>query len=993
MPQPDWQNLAVPHLNRLPARAIDTPYADIAAARAGKRGASPYYRCLNGQWDFLYVPEGPAYVPDAFPKDSDALPWETIPVPSCWQMQGYGRPNYTNVRYPIPYDPPFVPDANPVGLYRRFFEMPDGWADRRTILRLDGVDSAYYCWVNGELAGFSKVSHLPSEFDVTGLVRAGQNELCVQVFQWSDGTYMEDQDKWRLSGIFRDVALLSLPKSCVWDVYADATLDAKDPADGMLTIGFDLENADGCKLTATVFDGEKAVFTKTCPTDGAFAFVAKIPNVRRWTAETPALYDLAVALEKDGKVLQAQRVRVGFRTVEIRPDGLFVNGVSVKLKGANRHDFHPEYGAAVPVDAMRRDILLMKQHNINCVRTSHYPNDTRFLDMCDELGLYVIDEADAETHGTVIFDRYNLLTDDPVFEPPFVERAVRMVARDRNHASVIVWSLGNECGYGCNNAAQYRAIKAIDPSRPVHYERDEKAESADFLSQMYTSVPRLIEQAEQPGDKPLFLCEYAHAMGQGPGNLTEYWDAIYKYPRLIGGCVWEWADHGILTKTPDGTPYHAYGGDFGDEPNDNNFCIDGLCYPDRQPHTGLTEYKKVIEPVRATFDGAEMTVENKWDFTTLSCLKATWQATRGETVVAEGEFERLHTPPGAKETIRLPFHEAGCLLTVRFTLREDAAWAARGHEVAWAQTGSMDKCCAVKRIAAPLRIEEGARLTAYGDDFSVSFDPKTGLLSSYRIAGVELIQAGPEPNLWRAPTDNDRGWGSAEKNWRKEGLDRLQRRLVSFTSEQPESGVFVVTVETVYGGYTVRPVLRYREVYTVRGDGTVTLTAAFTPYRQDLPYMPRLGVRFAMPRAFDRLCWIGRGPHESYPDKKASARIGVHKASIAETHEPYVRPQENGSHEDTTSVTILCGQGVGLTVLGDRFAFSAHHYTPEALTKAEHTYELKEENLTQVLLDAKMGPLGSNSCGPEPLEEQRLYFREPVTFAWTFVPRNMRTES
>lgn len=988
---PDWQNLGVMHRGRLAPRTLEVAYPDLKAARAGRRGASPYYRSLNGQWDFLYVPEGPMYVPGAFPKETRGLPWEKLEVPGVWQLQGYGKPNYTNVQYPIPYDPPYVPDENPVGLYRRGFSLPKGWEKRRTLLRFDGVDSAYTVWVNGVEAGFSKAPHMPAEFDVTPLVRPGENEVCVQVFQWSDGTYAEDQDKWRLSGIFRDVSLLSLSPAHIWDIQVNALLDTADYATGLLSLTVFTEKAEGAEVSAVLYEGDTEVWSgRKAGKDPAFE--ARLENVRRWTAETPALYDLAVTLEKDGEVLEAQRVRVGFRMVEIRDGQLFVNGVSIKLKGVNRHDFHPMLGYSTPPDAMRDDILLMKRHNINTVRTSHYPNDTRFYDLCDELGLYVMDEADVESHGTVLFDRYNLISDDPAWEKTFVDRAERMVARDRNHASIIFWSLGNESGYGVNNAAQARAIRAMDGTRPIHYEQDRNAESTDVFSEMYTSVPDLILQGEKDEKKPFFLCEYAHAMGQGPGNLREYWDAIYKYPRLIGGCVWEWADHGLIKHTEAGEPYYAYGGDFGDLPNDGCFCVDGLCYPDRRPHTGLLEYKKVIEPIHVTVEGDTMTVENRWAFTSLAAVDAHWRAMRGERVVAQGMLDALCTPPNGKETRPAPHSGEGCLVEIRFTLREDTPWAPRGHEVAWAQYGNMEDCCLMPEQNAPLTVREEDLLTVEGEDFSVAFDPRKGVLAAYQAGGTAYIAEGLRPNLWRAPTDNDYGWARLADAWRKEKLDGLQSRVTGFGYEQTAEDCVVVRMETVHGGFTVRPVLRFAQVYTVKGTGEVTLQATFTPLRQDLPYLPRLGVRFGMPPMFDRLLWQGRGPHESYPDKKESARFGIYRMPVRDTHEPYVRPQENGSHEDTRMVAVTNANGVGLQIRGDGFAFSAHPYTVEMLTAAEHTPELAEGDTIQVLLDARMGPLGSNSCGPEPLEADRLYFREPISFTWTFVPFDARKQ-
>lgn len=964
--------------NRLPTRAIDVPYADVETARARVREASPFFRSLNGQWGFAYYPKGFSGTPDP-----DAAVG-SIPVPSCWQMEGYGIPNYTNVRYPIPYDPPFVPDENPTGVYRRAFTLPEGWlGSGRTILRFDGVDGEMRVWLNGVMIGMSKTAHMPAEFDVSGAVCKGENLLVVRVRQWSDATYLEDQDKWRLSGIFRDVSLLHLPENHIWNVEADTRLDG---GDGLLSVRVEAMNVEGCAVNLALMDGETALWT------GDAAQGIRFPNIRPWTAETPNRYDLVVTLEKGGEVLQAQCVRVGFRTVEIRDGQFFLNGVSIKLKGVNRHDFHPTLGFVTPPSALLLDVLTMKRHNIDTVRTSHYPNDPRFLDLCDEYGLYVVDEADVETHGVVFVEHYDLIAKDPLWEAPIVDRCARLVQRDRNHPCVVMWSLGNESGYGSNFAAAAEAVRALDNSRPVHYERDERAESADVFSRMYTPIPAFIEEGKKDEAKPFFLCEYAHAMGQGPGNLEEYWDAIYQYPRLIGGCVWEWADHGIVKTAPDGTKYYAYGGDFGDAPHDGCFCVDALCWPDRTPHSGLLAYKKAIEPARAWVEGGRLHVWNRWSFLSLDAVEARWRLTRQGRTIAQGMLEDLHTPPGAREDFPLPTDVAGGLFDISFTLRVDTAWAARGHELAWAQADDETlPQIPAKPLGALETTDEGERFTVLGEDFAIGFDKKLGALCSFRKNGVETLQSPLVPNLWRAPIDNDRGWVNIEAKWRECGLDRLQSRLTRFETKGGE-GAVTVEIETIHGAYIVRPVLVFRQNFTIKKDGVVRLDAEFVPYRDETPYLPRLGVRFEMPRTFSRLSWRGRGPQESYPDKKTGARLGWFRSTVADTHVPYVRPQENGAHEDTRRVAITDARGQGLLVEGaEVFSFSAHHYTPEALTAAQHTHELKEADLTQISLDAAMGPLGSNSCGPEPLEKDRLYFKEPRAFTWVFRAYDERT--
>jgi beta-galactosidase/beta-glucuronidase len=732
-----------------------------------------------------------------------------------------------------------------------------------------------------------------------------------------------------------------------------------------------------------LLDGEAPIWTQEAQAaPGTVAFQANLPSVRRWTAETPNLYTLLVSLLDGGQETQVERVQVGFRTVEIQGGRLLVNGASIKLKGVNRHDTHPILGHVTPLSSLVQDITLMKRHNINCVRTSHYPNDPRWLDLCDQYGLYVIDEADLECHGVVCVGSYNLIATDPDWETQFVDRAVRMVGRDRNHPAILFWSLGNEAGYGQNHAAMAAAIRAMDPTRPIHYERDDHAESTDVISHMYTSQPDLLKEANDGGEKPIFLCEYAHAMGQGPGNLKDYWDAFYGHPRLIGGCVWEWVDHGILQKTPEGVPYYAYGGDFGEYPNDGNFCVDALLYPDRTPHTGLLEYKKVLEPVQTEFESpTRARVTNRYAFLNLDTLDARWRLVHRGGTLAQGTLILPSVPPGSVGSLDIPAPNdlpAGSILELSYRLRGDTLWAEAGHEVAWAQHRIPAAPDAPREIPSILEVQEASQtLTLQGESSTLVFDRVTGLLASWTANGAPLVTTGPRPLLWRAPTDND---VHISAQWERTGLDRLQSRLTGFSWKRLTPGRVAVTVETVHAPVFRRPVLGLKLTYTVDGNDTVDLDTRFTPLQADLPYLPRLGLRLTLPRRLQEVTWQGRGPWESYPDKKESARFGQYSADVTALHEPYVRPQENGSHEDTDFVALTTPEGLGLLAFGSPFAFTAHSYTVEALTEANHTPELKEQDLIELTLDAAQGPLGTNACGPEPLEKDRLYFKEPKTF-------------
>ena len=986
----EFQDLNCTGLNRLPARATLIPYPDAAAARLGERALSPWYLGLNGQWEFCYYSSW-RQVEELSGAAGEGLRGK-IAVPGVWQLQGYGAPQYTNVRYPIPFDPPYVPDDTPVGVYDRDFMLPAAFEGRRTVLRFEGVSSCGYAYVNGQPAGFSKGPHLPAEYDITGLLRTGENHLRVVVLQWSDGTYLEDQDMWRFAGIFRDVALLSFGESRICDLAADAEL-INGYKDGSLAVRAQITGAKQVKFT--LLDGEDTLLSETCAVkDGQAEWQAVLRNVKPWTAETPDRYELIA--EIDG---QAERVFIGFKKIEIENGIFYMNGRPIKLHGVNRHDTHPTLGFYTPVNEMERDVLLMKRHNVNTVRTSHYPNDPRFLDLCDRYGLYVVDETDIECHGVTMFESYDYIATDPKWITQFVDRGTRMVRRDRNHPSIVMWSMGNESGYGCCHEEMYKAMKAIDASRPIHYERDQwerQALTADVTSRMYAGIDDMVKYAKEKHEKPFFQCEYCHAMGQGPGLLEAYWQAFNAHPQLMGGCIWEWADHGLVKKE-NGTEYYAYGGDFGEWPHDGCFCVDALTYPDRTPHTGLLEFKHVIRPVRAAMaDEAKgvISFHNYYGFLSLEHLAGHYAVVAGAKTLKQGEFT-LRTAAGrtGRATLDLGKYPAGAVLNLTFTLREDALWAPAGHVVARDQLplalGYAE--APVCLPAQPVALEETASgYTVRGADFEVSFGPEG--LDGMRFHGVRLLKKGMRVNLWRAPTDNDNGFINLAAEWEKLGLNRLQCRNEELKAELKE-GAVTVTVQGVYGPKVVPPVLRVTQRYTVTGDGRVALEITYAPLKEIKAYLPRLGLRMALPKGFERLVWQGRGPWESYPDKKTGALLGRYESTVDATHEPYVRPQENGAHEDTAFAALMNARGIGLLTAGEGFSFSAHHYTPEALTAAQHTVELAREDDVTLLVDGAMGPLGTASCGPEPEEADRLYLREPRAFRFVFLPFDGETIS
>ncbi len=1002
----DWENPHLLHRHREPARATLFPFADEAGALAGERGASPYFKSLNGQWQFYYCPS-PASVPEGFEKDDfDARGWDSIPVPGNWQMHGYGKPNYTNVNYPYPLDPPHVPDDNPVGLYQRTFDLPETWAGRRYFLNFEGVDSAFYVWVNGKLAGFSKGSHVPSEFDVTRWIHQGENRLAVQVFQWSDGSYLEDQDMWRLSGIFRDVYLIAVPQMHLRDISVKTLLD-RHYTDAELQLHVIVKNYSSkrlsrCAVMTTLLDAEgrrivrrkiTGRLTLAAGRETALSATLSVKAPKKWNAEEPNLYSLLVVLlGPQGDVVEVQCVKVGFRQVELRDQQLLINGASVKLRGVNRHEFHPDLGHVVPSALMEQDIRLMKRHNINTVRTSHYPDDPRWYDLCDRYGLYLVDEADLETHGFG-YTAPDIPAKVPLWKEAFIDRAVRMVERDKNHPSVIIWSLGNESGYGQNHKAMASWIRKADPTRPIHYERAEEGQEVDIVSVMYPTVSKLIDQGQRTDDpRPFFMCEYALAMGNGPGNFKEYWEAIWKYPRLIGGCVWEWTDHGIRQRTADGREWFAYGGDFGDQPNDGNFCIDGLIFPDRVPHPSLLEYKKVLEPVQVqAVDLARGKVKliNRYDFLALDHLQGLWQLVKDGRVVQQGTFILPPIPARGEKAITLPYvlpatADGEYFLNVTFALIADAAWARAGHAVAASQLAVPLKslpAILIKKACLPkLEIKNSTGAIAIkGEDVDLVFDRHSGTIASLVYHGIQMVNQGPLLQIWRAPTDNDQ---YAAKAWRQMGLDRLQHRIESVAIDQGDRRIVRVDVRAVLGAYSLAPVFKAMYSYLIYGSGDIVLLTRLTPCRQDnLQSLPRIGLCLHLAGTLDHFAWYGRGPHENYIDRRESAMVGLYSGLVQEQYVPYIKPQENGNKTDVRWAAVTNKQGLGLLAAGmPLMEVSAHHYTAEDFTLTPHAHELVRRHATMLNLDYRQGGLGSNSCGPEPLPQ---YLLEPRATAFT----------
>ncbi len=990
----DWQNPKMLHQKRMKATAEFFPYHDEKTAIKNNRTESKHYKLLNGTWKFDYNDNLTLMESGWELKEFDDSAWDELNVPSNWQMHGYSIPVYTNVNYPIPYDPPYVPDENPVGCYRKKFNLPKDWNAKNTYITFDGVDSCYYVYINGKKAGFSKVPHMPAKFDITKYLTAGENTVAVQVFQYSDGTYLECQDMWRLSGIFRDVYLTCESVNHLINVHYETVFTDDTYTDVKLKVFTEIEG--DMPATVTLYDavGKKVVSFRT----PGGSRERKITNPEKWTAETPYLYTLIV--EVGGTCYST---KVGFRQIEIKNRQFYVNGVSVKLLGVNHHDTHYLYGHTVPYDVLEQDVILMKQNGMNCVRTSHYPPDSRFLDLCDEYGLFVVDETDLETHGDHITDF--ALSSDPEWKSAYIDRIMRMVNRDRNHPSIVMWSLGNESGSGKNHEAMVKEVKKTDKSRPIHYEGARDAKYVDVVSTMYPPINEfqkkienhrnlsIEEEAVSKDTRPYFMCEFIHAMGNGPGSTKEYLDLIYANERLIGGCVWEWVDHGILQIDDSGSEYYAYGGDFGDMPNDAEFCVDGLCYPDRTPHTGLMEFKSAIQPVEmVSFKSGKLTIKNRRFYTDLSDLCGIWQLNSDGETVASGEILCSSLAPQTTKEykINLPKAEGEVYLDIVFTQKVPQKYAQTGFEVARGQFKISSAEISYYSVSSGNKIEVEEYdydLIIKGNSFSVSFDMFAGTISGYKACGTHMIERGPIPSFWRAPTDNDRNIAPAY--WEKIGLDKLQSRITdcdySWDDYKAE-----VKFSFIHSPYTTKPLFNSSVEYSVFADGSITCKVKFVPTKHLVAmeglHIPKMGTSLELNEDLYNVQFFGLGPHENYIDKKESVYMGHFAGTVADLYEDYVRPQENGAHMDTAFVALYNDMDSGIIVCSEKgFMFSARHYSDMQLTAAKHTNELNAEDVIHLNIDCVQDGLGSNSCGPQPVEKYKLYPKE-CEFSYTIKP-------
>jgi len=1026
-----WEIPELTGINRLPVRSTLTPYPTPKAALKGNRKQSRWFHNLNGVWKFKLYGK-PEAVPEACLKGKFADgKWDDIQVPGNWTMQGYDRPHYTNVIMPFANNPPFVPEENPTGVYRTTFTLPKNWQKRRTVIHFGGVESCYYLYCNDRMVGMSKDCRLPAEFDLTSYLRDGENDLSVMVIRWSDGSYVEDQDHWWMAGIYRDVYLYSTAQAYIEDIFAVADLDDRYK-DGELRvktkINFTVDPGHdaGYGIQARLYDaaGKQVGKPLAGSISGSYrlqtyelALEQKVSSPARWSAEAPNLYSLVVTLlDPKGKAIEHTSCRIGFRRVEIKDRQLLINGQPVYMKGVNRHEHDDRTGKTVSRQRMLEDIYLLKQFNFNAVRTAHYPDDPLWYDLCDEYGIYVVDEANIENH-----DNYATLCRDPRWSQSYFERAAHMLLRDKNHPSVIMWSLGNESGYGENHDRAADWMRTVDPSRPLHHEGALKRGWAqagndferggeranDVINPMYPHVDSLIEWAKTTkSNRPFIMCEYSHAMGNSNGNLKEYWDAIFKYRGLQGGFIWDWVDQGILKIDAKGREYWGYGGDFGDEPNDVDFCINGMIWPDRTPHPAMYEFKKLVQPIEVKavdLKKGKIAIANRDFFAAADWLTGRWELSVDGKIVQKGAIGPIAVEPQKEKAYTLPvtppkmLAAQECLLTLRFATRAKLSWAPRGHEVAWEQFKMPFRGRTRGRIPASpgsLTLDEKTRVITVANpenDLKLVFDKARGRIKSFACGGKTILTSGPEFDILRGWLDNDGIKGKEEQlqadwkplgRWLNAGFDKLTAQTCSVKISPNRNGSVTIASAHRHTSRGSDKGFDHRHQYTVFPSGHIAVENRFA-IDPSLPDVPRLGVAMVLPAGFEKLEWFGPGPHETYCDRKAGAPIDRYTSTVTDQYVPYILPQEHGNKVDLRWLALSDADGTGLLVSGNPlFSGNASHFTPRDLIAAYHTNELDMHPETHLHVDYMQRGLGTASCGPDTLKK---YLIEPGIYELAYL--------
>ena len=1002
-----YEDLSVLHENTMPARAYYIPASKRMDNLVEHREESDRMQLLNGTWKFQYFNSIYDIQDSFFEKNYDTENFDEIQVPSVWQMAGYDTHQYTNIRYPFPFDPPYVPQDIPCGAYVHNFEYSRDEKASKAFLNFEGVDSCFYVWINGSYVGYSQVSHMTSEFDITDLLQDGENSIAVLVMKWCDGSYLEDQDKFRMSGIFRDVYILKRPEQAISDYHVKTKIE-----DMLAKVELDMKFYSPAEVKISIEDKNGAVVAVGSIAEEGTA-VLEIANPELWNTENPYLYKLILETEKEVIV-----DHIALRKIEIKDQVIYLNGQKIKFRGVNRHDSDPVTGFTISVEQITTDLTLMKQHNFNAIRSSHYPNAPFFYEMCDKYGFMVIDEADIEAHGPFMlyreedtdynrFKRWNeKIADDPAWEAAIVDRVKLMVERDKNRFCIVMWSMGNESAYGCNFEKALAWTKKFDPNRITQYESaryrnyDETYDysNLDVYSRMYPALSEIQEYLDKDGSKPFLLVEYCHSMGNGPGDFEDYFQMIQDNDKMCGGFVWEWCDHAIAHGTAEnGKIIYAYGGDHGEEIHDGNFCMDGLVYPDRTVHTGLLEYKNVYRPARVVSydkESGELVLHNYMDFDDLKdYAKISYELTQDGLVISKGKLAEVSVAPHSEGNTNLKVNvpENGkCYLKLIYHLKKEMPLLEENHILGFdeIEVSQKDAKCQLaekwlEKAATDSELqvnEDDTQIHIKGREFAYTIDRRTALFTEMKFAGREYLNHPMELNIWRAPTDNDM---YIKAEWKKAHYDKAYTRAYTTEVVQGKHGVKIVSHASVVAE-TVQKILDVTITWKIDATGKIDADIEATK-DGEFPDLPRFGVRMFLDKKLSDARYFGMGPQESYRDKHQAASHGLYRANVSDLHEDYIRPQENGSHYDCGYVE-LNNSRYGMAAFSEStFSFNASYYTQEELEKKTHNYELAESDSVVLCVDYALNGIGSNSCGPVVLDQYRfndVLFR----FQFTLVP-------
>lgn len=1030
---PEWENPTIFQINREKPTASFYRYSDASTALNNNDWKnSPFYKSLNGEWDFYYADDVSARPTDFYKNDFSVKGWDKIQVPSNWEIKGYGIPFYTNIIYMFPPNPPFIPhNINNNGSYKRKFEVPENWTGKDIYLNFEGISGAAYVWVNGKKVGYNEDSKTPSTFNITNFVQKGTNTLAVQVLRWHDGSYLEDQDFWRISGIERDVFLYATNKVTIRDFRVTSDLE-NNYKDGIFALALQIDNTSNknSKTTASIslLDGNQTIFSETKSIgiqkgNNTLTFNAKLPNIKTWNAEYPNLYTLLIELkDKKGNTAEATSIKVGFRNVAIKNNQFLVNGKPVLIKGVNIHDHSETEGHVISEELTLKDLEVMKQNNINAIRCCHFPKNAHFYRLCDKYGFYVVDEVNIEIHGMGATNQ-GLDGDKkkqavhpaylPQWEGTFLDRTAKMFERDKNHPCIVTWSLGNEAGNGQNFFTTYKWLKDNDTTRPTQYEGATGYANSDIQAPMYWSIENMIKYVEKKQTRPLIQCEYAHSMGNSTGNFQDYWDVIEKYPTMQGGFIWDWVDQGILTKNAAGEKFWGYGGDFGgfNYQNDENFCSNGIVAPDRSPHPALFEVKKVYQYIKfkaANLKENEITIKNIYDFTNLNQFQFNWKLLENGIEIASGTLPTLDIAPYESKTVKvnmpnIQFQNAEYHLNIYALNKNATDLLPMNHIVALEQFQLPNENFAVvkKEVKGKVLVnKQGEKTTISNENFKIEFDNTKGTLSSLDYGNGNILLKGIEPNFWRATTDNDFGaktpkthamWKQATKNQLLKGIVFLKDgKEVKIASKKEFNDD--ITIQTTFDLPAVSGQIVVS--YTFNASGEITVKNQLQNIKTDLPFMPRFGNNLILKDEYQTVNWFGRGPHENYQDRKTSAFVAEYKASVADLYFSYIRPQENGYKTDVRWATFTNTAGKGVRVIRpELFSFSAHHQYNDDFDDGEkkmqrHSTDIKKRDLVNINIDyAQTGVGGDNSWSPSGLAHKKYRVNaENLEYSYTISP-------